>query len=115
MREKGEISRKFEATSLVKDRLLKKQMTLKCAWKAHAEIKRERFIKRHKGNGSATTTTAAEKKNWRSGKTNANIKTGPLVNQMAKGEEHALLELLLQAREDGDADEIARMTMRCRA
>ena len=35
-------------------------------------------------------------------------KQAPLVNQMTKvfEGEHALLELLLQAREDGDADEI---------
>lgn len=36
------------------------------------------------------------------------------MNKIFEGE-NALLNLLLQAREDGDADEIARATMRCRA
>ncbi len=44
-------------------------------------------------------------------------KQAPLTIQMNKmfDGENALLNLLLQAREDGDADEIARATMRCRA
>ena len=64
VREKGEISRKFEATSLVKDRLLKKTDDLEVRLeKAHAEIKRLRTLYKtaQKAMEAQRPTTAAER------------------------------------------------------
>ena len=108
---------------MVKDRLLKKTDDLEVRLeKAHAEIKRLRTLYKtaQKAMEAQRPTTAAEREKQlaEAAKRPMRIsKQVPLVNQMSKvfEGEHALLELLLQAREDGDADEIARMTMRCRA
>jgi hypothetical protein len=121
--EKGEMERSLKTEQLFRTRVQKKAEDLELRLeRAHAEIKRLRTLykttqKQLEAQRPPTDKEKKEREEMARKRPPRITKQAPLTTMMTKifDSEPALLSALLQAREDGDADEIARAITRCRA
>lgn len=123
VREKENTERKFSSEHLLRTRVQKKNDELESRLeRAHAEIKRLRTLyktaqKQLESQRPPTDPAKLEKEEKVKRRPPRIMKQPPLNVLMSKvfSNEPTLLRLLEQAKEDGDADEIARAITRCRA